>query len=60
MLLPPKEDAPRSLRLTASKVTWLPVVLLYGMTAAVLLCLAVMTAFYGYWLVEQNSSQYRR
>lgn len=60
MIFPLKEEAPRSLRLTVRKMTWLPVVLLYGMTAAVLLCLGVMTVFYGYWLIEKNSSQYRR
>lgn len=45
MIFPLKEEAPRSLRLTVRKMTWLPVVLLYGMTAAVLLCLGVMTVF---------------
>lgn len=56
MIFPLKEEAPRSLRLTVRKMTWLPVVLLYGMTAAVLLCLGVMTVFL--WLLADREEQF--
>lgn len=42
------------------KATFLPVILLYALAVAVVLCLGVMTTFYGYWLFEKSTSQYRR
>ena len=43
-----------------AKATCLPIVLLHALSIAVIFCMAVMAAFYAYWLIEETSSQYRR